>query len=293
MAIYHYCSNATFHSIISNSTLRLSSLTQSNDSQEGIWALKVLKAACVERSRSKADQRFALWDVNEAMQHVESIYNGADGLGFCLSSDGDMLSQWRGYADDGHGVSIGFDVEKLAKWAANSKGRPRCQMFQIEYNEALAKERLGPLVDLIERHSHAGAFNNQTPSLLARAGLTDEQVEKNAAETRDKLRDFVSEVIRSILDEVFQYKHPAFREELEWRLFVPFLPGFSMVFSMHPTQKMLKPFRTFDLDSSDKSMIVHVTLGPKNLTPVKTMEAFLKSHQFNEAKVERSESSYQ
>jgi hypothetical protein len=30
-------------------------------------------------------------------------------VGFCLSEDGDLLSQWRGYADDGRGVAIGFE----------------------------------------------------------------------------------------------------------------------------------------------------------------------------------------
>jgi hypothetical protein len=30
-------------------------------------------------------------------------------VGFCLSEEGDLLSQWRGYADDGCGVAIGFE----------------------------------------------------------------------------------------------------------------------------------------------------------------------------------------
>lgn len=34
-------------------------------------------------------------------------------LGFCLSEDGDVLSQWRGYADNAQGVAIGFEIENL------------------------------------------------------------------------------------------------------------------------------------------------------------------------------------
>jgi hypothetical protein len=35
--LYHYCSNATFLSIIESNTIRLSDLSLSNDSQEGRW----------------------------------------------------------------------------------------------------------------------------------------------------------------------------------------------------------------------------------------------------------------
>ncbi|MDP2064189.1 MAG: DUF2971 domain-containing protein, partial [Phaeovulum sp.] len=34
-------------------------------------------------------------------------------LGFCLSEESDLLSQWRGYAQDGAGFSVSFSVEKL------------------------------------------------------------------------------------------------------------------------------------------------------------------------------------
>lgn len=33
--------------------------------------------------------------------------------GFCLSVKRDMLSQWRGYADDGMGFAIGFKKEAI------------------------------------------------------------------------------------------------------------------------------------------------------------------------------------
>lgn len=33
----------------------------------------------------------------------------------CFSKESDILSQWRAYADNGKGVSIGFDLEKLVK----------------------------------------------------------------------------------------------------------------------------------------------------------------------------------
>ena len=36
-------------------------------------------------------------------------------FGICFSEEGDLLGQWREYADKGTGLSIGFDV----KWFEN------------------------------------------------------------------------------------------------------------------------------------------------------------------------------
>lgn len=38
---------------------------------------------------------------------------GENIFAFCLSEEADLLSQWRGYADDGRGVCIGFKKEAL------------------------------------------------------------------------------------------------------------------------------------------------------------------------------------
>ena len=40
-------------------------------------------------------------------EQIEVVF---DGLGFCLSEEGDLLGQWRGYADNAAGYSIGFSV---------------------------------------------------------------------------------------------------------------------------------------------------------------------------------------
>ena len=41
-------------------------------------------------------------------------YNVA--LGTCFSEERDLLSQWRGYANDGAGFSVTFDKEKLDRY---------------------------------------------------------------------------------------------------------------------------------------------------------------------------------
>lgn len=40
----------------------------------------------------------------------------------CFSENGDLLSQWRGYADNGRGVTIGFDYNTLQEYVKQNFG---------------------------------------------------------------------------------------------------------------------------------------------------------------------------
>ncbi|MBX4992876.1 hypothetical protein ABID08_002046 [Rhizobium binae] len=107
--LYHYCSTATFHAIISNATIRLSALRLSNDSMEGEWYDSKLKDAIQAQN---AQEFLPRWYYSQ-----RDFINQAAILGLCLSEQCDLLSQWRGYADDGRGFCIGFRGEKLMQLA--------------------------------------------------------------------------------------------------------------------------------------------------------------------------------
>ncbi|HSL78822.1 MAG TPA: hypothetical protein VK877_04105 [Pseudolabrys sp.] len=101
--LYHYCSTSAFHAIVEAAAIRLSSLSLANDTLEG----KIVSTA-IERLafRDKLDAPVRA-ELSRAIQALEKIL---DNLGFCLSEEGDLLSQWRGYAADATGVSIGNDT---------------------------------------------------------------------------------------------------------------------------------------------------------------------------------------
>lgn len=104
--LYHYCSNNAFHSIIENSSIWLSSLSLSNDSMEGKLVAEIIGLIAKDDELDQA----ATERLQESVFRLEQF---VDGLGFCLSECGDLLSQWRGYADDATGVSIGFSKNYL------------------------------------------------------------------------------------------------------------------------------------------------------------------------------------
>src|SRR5688572_10740032 len=100
--LYHYCSNEALVSIVAGKQICLSLLSLSNDSMEGKWIRKFFEDAC------KAEGVNAL-DEQALLRHLDNFIEMSEALGFCMSGDGDVLSQWRAYAGNGGGVAIGFD----------------------------------------------------------------------------------------------------------------------------------------------------------------------------------------
>ena len=163
MALYHYCPNEAFHSIISNREIRLSSLSLSNDYMEGKLVEKgILKIA--EEDRLNMDQMEGL---KGALTYISST---ADGLGFCLSEKKDLLSQWRGYANDANGVSIGFSknyLELLSNSLRDDK-TPRFTLNQVIYKPDEIASVLNPTYQKIKEHIDKGAFKRPVyPGLLS------------------------------------------------------------------------------------------------------------------------------
>ena len=113
--VYHYCTVETFFNIVKNHTLRLSDIEKSNDFMEKKWAIQ----KCLEYIRSNLDdpaypcsQKPELSkQLLHSMEQQFHTYNMMI-LACCFSSKRDLLSQWRGYGDNGCGVCIGIDASR-------------------------------------------------------------------------------------------------------------------------------------------------------------------------------------
>jgi hypothetical protein len=114
--LYHYCSLPVFNNIISSNILRLSNILKSNDGQERIF---FAKAALEEMLKKK---RHLTYTNEEVRWQMEKLLDEHTPYVACFSPDGDKLSQWRGYGDDGYGVSIGFATNILRDENLNNHG---------------------------------------------------------------------------------------------------------------------------------------------------------------------------
>lgn len=204
--VYHYCSVETFVSIIQNATIRASNIKKSNDYSEVINSIDLYKDALFNAGRKFIRMHAEAESFKEFFFNididflVENAINNETCTYYvaCFSEAKDLLSQWRGYADDGKGVSIGFLTDYLAK-ETNSVS---LNFRPIYYEPDKIKENLmKDIIQCLER-----VINSKNQCLV-------EQGFENA---------FSSAIGTMVYNSVFM-KNKAFLEEKEWRLvYYPF-----------------------------------------------------------------------
>lgn len=123
--VYHYCGVETFLNIIRNHTLRLSDLCISTDNLEMKSLLEIVRDEVKRQYKNSNDfndsvifgmeQDAAFFFLLDAV--ITKMKNESNQIlyGTCFSEEGDLLGQWREYADKGRGLSIGF----RARWFVN------------------------------------------------------------------------------------------------------------------------------------------------------------------------------
>ncbi len=119
--LYHYCPVHSFKGIVESKSLWMSGLGTMSDFMEYKWlkrlALNRIEelasqkqwAMNVEELPEKTKQRNRLLVLDRQLRSVPAY----DPFCVSFSSDGDVLSQWRAYTDDGKGFAIGFVANYL------------------------------------------------------------------------------------------------------------------------------------------------------------------------------------
>jgi len=125
--VYHYCSLEAFLAIIQSKCLRLSDINTMNDSHEMHWAYSKLAEAA--NSIAEFDEIF----LEEFDDVFSKLQLSSLPLIACLSKDGDVLSQWRAYADDGAGVALGLDTALLKKLSVRFGQVVYAEIDQLAY----------------------------------------------------------------------------------------------------------------------------------------------------------------
>ena len=119
--LYHYCSVPTFYNIIKNKSIWLSDISKSNDSQELRWVLGELRVFMMKQwlvyaeNAQKAGKTVDFDQFDKTYSVIDKLLclEGNKNWVFCLSEKKDELGQWRGYADDGRGLAIGFEAKNF------------------------------------------------------------------------------------------------------------------------------------------------------------------------------------
>jgi len=241
-SLYHYTTLTGLLGIVGSRTLWASDIRYMNDSAELKHAADLIRLEVQERitrGRGKADLlgQFMDWITHR-------ITDGHLLFASSFRSEGNLLSQWRGYSSHGKGVSLGFSSEYILRCAE----RQKFQIGKCIYEPALQRKLISRVVDAVEAH-----------------------VENSVGETTPRQR------ISAIYHEIFTHievdllrisailKHPSFREEKEWRIVSPvIIDCVDSRVLFREANAMLVPYVEFDLryDEGCPLMLDHLYLGP-------------------------------
>lgn len=287
MILYHYCSNQTFLSILETRQVWASELSLSNDHLEGRWIKAVFSRCCTGKEVDSLN-------LGKLLNHLDSLISFAGAAGFCMSEDGDLLSQWRGYADDGAGVSIGFSDEYLRLLCDSHQKEAKfgISLQQVVYDLDQQMDAISPILHRILEQVEAGAFRNQFGGLLFWPSEEEKARYSNALKKLIELMFF-------LVPSMYRMKNPAFKEEREWRL-LSMIPRGVTTTDLGDLPKMdfrgardrIVPFRRIEHRDVGKRAIESVVLGPRNITPEWVVRAALAKHGYEGVEVSRSAASY-
>lgn len=283
--VYHYCSNLAFCSIMKQKRLRLSLLSMSNDAKEGQHILDVA-SRCLPNDFTHKD---------DFLEQLKQIISLVSAIGFCASADGDLLSQWRGYADEARGMAIGFDRDALAAAAkAESDDDLIVRLAPILYGDIYQDDLMSTDLNPIIQHYNSG--NMRRPGFATLLTCITEE-EREADRLRyDKANSDLFLMLMKIVNYSYMVKSPFFAEENEWRIHVLLtahnnnldLPNAQF----YPSADKIKPFRDFPLKGFAPAMVKEVVLGPRNQTPIEVARLFLNSQGFEHVTLRQSKGSY-
>lgn len=233
------------------------------------------------------------------LKNIGTMEDQLDGLGFCLSEEDDLLSQWRGYAEDGQGFSIGFSRKylELLSQARQKSEEGNEQSYSLErviYDPSKQEQSLMESYNEIKTEFPPAKLKRpRAPHILMSYGppeipktFQDEWAAYKATMQTASL------LILKTLPKLFTFKVHAFKEEKEWRLISHLTKSPSDHCLYRAANNKLIPYREFTLKGLNEPAIDKVIIGPKNTTPTFVVEKMLEQYGFNGVDVERSSASY-
>lgn len=273
--LYHYCDANTFHAICTNKTVRLCDLFSMNDFMEMHWGYSIWEKAATELF-PQVGQEFL--DKIDEIIHISGLKGIL--LASCFSLDGDVLSQWRAYADDGNGFAIGFKATDILKLSIRA--------LSVQYDE---KKQINEVKEVIKK-------------------IYD--IEKSIPQ-KDKYGNDFREICYLLAYDLASYKNPAFSEEKEVRIVhlanfeksnnsLKIVDHGGTSFGEESKGQEIKflmsqnaPKTYIDLDFSNKGKVFpikEVIIGPKNSVLRNAISIYLETLNIGNVIVKNSKASY-
>ncbi len=272
--VYHYCSVESFLNIVKSNTLWLSDAKYMNDTYEAKWLDKIV-AKIIQELKSDNILKVEKFEIEYTkLNHGDSKKY----FFISFSEEEDMLSQWRGYADDGRGVAIGFDLKNIHEYDISTSynsgnGQTKAEISTVGWSKIAYVENT--------ENDIGKKIKNGIMSTLEDSSINN-------------IKDYALFIKESNI----LFKNPYFKEEKEVRLI--YSPDNNI--ETDPSITICgRDFRYSDgqiipynkICFSPNLPIVNIKLGSKCKLKENNIEDFLATYGFPNTNVDRSNSSYQ
>ena len=194
---YHYTSVEALHSILSKGAIWASDIAFLNDSSELSYASDLI-ASVTKEFENEGSAEFLELLKRSGGSATEPTSAASGYLVCCFCVDGDLLSQWRAYGDGGKGIALGFDSHDFSV--------PELLVRRVLYDEQQQRELI---INTLR------AFSDLVNNISMRYTASEMDANNTLPALSGLLRSFLTEYS-------FTFKHPAFTEENEWRIIVPY-----------------------------------------------------------------------
>lgn len=241
--LYHYTSFTGLRGIVASGALWASDIRYMNDSAELRHTADLIRMEINHRIASGHAKPDLL---NQFLDWVTyRITNGHMLFASSFRSNGNLLSQWRGYSRLGKGVSLGFDPDYILSCA----GQQSFQIGKCIYCSKSQRHLISQVIDAVEvlAMGHHPALDIQ-------------------GKTRDHSYHAIFHLLESDLLRIAAIlKHPSFAEEEEWRLVSPVITDYvNAPVLFREGTSMLVPYVHFNFSAAKNAPIAleHLYLGP-------------------------------
>lgn len=261
-------------------------MSLSNDSLEGKLVSRALEKLAVSDGFTDAAR-------GSIAKDISAFERAIDGMALCLSEHGDLLSQWRGYAGDATGLSIGFSkdwIDRLVSLHREdvTKDEPDEDGFfvslnRVKYSSDEHEEEVRPIFE----QARYFALRDQDPNIPHQQPELPEDIRKRGV----GLPENFGVALLFLFYKMFILKSSDFQAEHEWRLLSYSVRGVSDKAMFYPSGSKLIPYRSVDL-ARLAGPIRSVILGPKHETPPHLIKQFLAQTGFGDVEVTKSLISY-
>lgn len=254
--LYHYTSSHVLLSILEHRSIWLGTRQHLNDFNEGEVFFSHLRSYASTTGVKKAN-----------VDAVVAKLTGLECYVNCMTTNGDQLSQWRGYAANGAGVSIGFNGATLVQVI---NGSQVALLRKVNYGDDF------------------GTLEKETQDLIA-------AVLKSGG-------DPTCAFVQSLAKARWAIKNKAFEEECEYRLIltpgpddsaIVFKSGETAVRKYRASESDIREYYELSFRNVDPNdLIQKVVLGPRNASDLDAVRRLLRDKGFTNVDVGKSVASY-